>query len=84
VKIYSGPTTDSTTSATLLWEIGHTDDVFFDSSNDLLMTSPLTIQFNHYLIVENVDDSRAELNDVTVYGLALSTCVHNMVVERGA
>lgn len=84
VKIYFSPTTNSSSGATLLWEIGSVDNIFFDASTDSITTSPLTIQNNHFIIVENVDDSRAGLNDISVIGADTNFAVHSLVVERGA
>jgi len=82
VKLWSAPTTNSTTSATLLVEYGGTDSTHFDASNDLLTMPPVKIQNNHYLVVENVDDSRAGTNNVGVIGIQSGKI--GFVVERGA
>jgi len=79
-KIYSGPTDNSTASATLLLEYGSdATSGHFDAPNqgDLMTTSPLTISNNHYIIIENVDDSRAGTND-----LVLRPGNYSIVVER--
>lgn len=66
IRIYSAPTSDSTSSATLLFEFGTGDTNAFDSSGNTMTVSGLKIQNNHYLVLENVDDSRAGTNDVFV------------------
>lgn len=80
VRVYSGPTTNSTTGATLLWEFG-TDGTsgIFDTSGQRVTTPPLKISNNHFIIVENVDDSRAGTNNI----LPLANRANaNFVVER--
>ena len=84
VRVYSGPTTNDITGATLLWEVGQVDSAFFDLTANVITTSPLTISNNHYLIVENVDDSRTGTNDIRVSDQANNAQVTNFVVERGA
>jgi len=84
IKIYSGPTTDSITGATKVFETGQTDGGYFDAANDLLTLPPVKIQNNHFIIVENVDDSRAGTNAVGLIGTNSLNTVTSFVVERGA
>ena len=85
VKIWSGTVTDSLSgSTTLLWEFGQVDSTFFDASSDSLTTPPMKIAAGRYLIVENVDDSRAGDNSVKVLGLNNDPSLKSFVVERGA
>lgn len=80
IKIWSGPTADSTTSATLLWEIGKlsTTEYLSQSDVDRITTRTLKIQNNHYLTIENVQESRAGTNNVTI---GIDSTV-NYVIER--
>ena len=85
IKVYSGPTTDSTSGATLVWEVGQVDNDFYDGDGDAITTPPLKIQNNHFIIVENVDDSRAGTNNFQVTGtIVTGVSVNSIVVERGA
>ena len=78
VKIYSGPTENSTASATLLFEIGSvTTFGILNATGEKLTTPILKIQDNHFLTVENVDDSRAGANNIN-YDSSVG-----WVVERG-
>lgn len=63
IKVYSAPTTDSTSSAT---EVFDYDGTNFNASTSLLTTPPLKISNNHYIVIENVDESRVGNNDVDV------------------
>jgi len=77
VKIYSGPTENSTSGATLLFEVGRdANSGILNAQGEQLTTPVLKIQNNHFLTVENVDDSRAGINDIRFSGI-------NWVVERG-
>lgn len=83
VKIYSAPTTDSTSSATLLFEIGKADNSVFNANNDSYTTPPLKIQNNHFIVVENVDDSRAGTNNVDIVGSTSSgNLASTTIIER--
>lgn len=84
VKIYSGPTTDSVTGATLLLEVGAVVTGFLNASDNRFTTPPLKIQNNNFIIVENVDDSRAGINNLIVLGGATAGGIFSIVVERGA
>jgi len=84
VKIYSGPTTDSTSGATLLFEYGQNNHSDFDASTDFLTTPPLTISNNHYLIVENVDDARTGTNDIDISGEGSTYTWRSFIVERAS
>ena len=66
VKIYSSPTDDSATGAILLFEIGTVDTPAFDGPTDSLTVSNLKIENNHYLVVENVDESRVGDNSLKI------------------
>jgi len=77
IKLHSSPNDNSTTSATLLFEVGAgTANSILDADNEELTVGPLRISNNHYLVIENVDDSRAGSNDIRV-------SVPGWVVERG-
>jgi len=84
IKIHSGPTTDSTSGATLLFEFGQQDHNDFDASGDTLTTPPLTIQNNHYIIVENVDDTRTGTNNIKIKGQSGAFVWRSFVVERAS
>lgn len=76
VKVYSSPNDNSTTSATLLFEFGaNTGTNFMDANGEKFTTPKLAIQTNHYLVVENVDDSRSGTNNIQVQ--------EGWIVERG-
>jgi len=66
VKVYSSPNNDSTSGATLLFEYGTASSSFFDTAGDNIGLSNLRIQNNHFLVIENVDDSRAGPNHITI------------------
>ena len=83
MRVYYNSTTDSTAYATLLFEIGQQDSGFFDASSDRITTPPLTIPTGNYVIVENVDASRAGTNDIRVIDQTSSTIIASLVVERG-
>lgn len=77
VKIWSGGTVNSISGATLLFEINSAVVVtILDNAAEKFTTPILTIQNNHYLTIENVDDSRAGTNDISVAS-------DSWVVERG-
>lgn len=84
VKIWSGATVNSTSGATLLYEVGGEDTVFFDGLNDTLTVGPLKVQNNHYLTIENVDDSRTGSNDIGLSDYIATAGITNIIVERGA
>jgi len=84
VKIYSAPTTDSISGATLVFETGQVDNDNFDAGGDYVTTPPLKIQDNHYIVVENVDDSRAGTNNVRTLGVTVVPQSTSLIVERGA
>lgn len=69
VRVYSSPTTDTIAGGTLVWETGQSDSTFFDAASDQLTSPPMQIQNNHFIVVNNVDDSRAGTNNVQVLGL---------------
>jgi len=76
-KIYSAPTDNSTASANLVYEFGsEAASTFMDALNDRLTTPPLPISDNHFIVVENVDDSRAGTNNIQLNG------IDSVVVER--
>ena len=83
MKVYYGPTTYTVTGATLLFELGWTDNAFFDGNGNLITTHQLTIPTGNFIIVENVDDSRTGTHDIRVNGQTEGT-MHSVVVERGA
>ncbi len=79
VKVYSSPNDNSTSSATLLWEYGNSaSSSMFKAAGDLLTSPPLKIQNNHYIVIENVDESRAGDNTIDLYARANTS----FVVER--
>ena len=83
VKIWSAPTTDSITAATLVFETGDSDNNYFDANLDRLTTPPCRIQDNHFIVVENIDDSRAGTNNVNVIGVVETSEASTVIVERG-
>lgn len=82
MKVYYGPTTDTVTGATLLFEFGQDDAAFFDADGNAITTPPLTMPTGNYIIVENVDDSRVGTNDIQVLDLA-SNVTYGVSIERG-
>jgi len=74
IKIYSAPTTNSKVGATELFDYDGPD---FDANNQLITTPILEIQNNHYIVVENIDESRAGTNSIDF------VLRNSLVVERG-
>ena len=74
IKLYSAPDDDSTASgAVLLYEADQAS--LLASSSDVFTTPPLPISNNHYLVIENVDESRGGTNNITAN-------FYSAVVER--
>ena len=66
-KIWSSPNDNSITGATLLYEVGTVDVAgLFDTAGDELTFVDCKIADNHFLVIENVDDSRAGTNNFVV------------------
>lgn len=65
-RVYSAPNSGNLTGALLRWEIGTTQTNILDADLELLTTPPLFINDNHFIVVENVDDSRAGINSILV------------------
>jgi len=85
IKVYSAPTEDSSSGATLVWEYDEQDGINFDADGDLITTPPIKIQNNHFIVVENVDDSRAGTNNLRIMGRNVDpTGATTIIVERGA
>jgi len=78
IKIFSSPTTNSITSATLLYEYGSQQTPMLNADGEKLSITGLKIQDDHFLVIQNVDDSRAGLNSITIG----STEIEAFVVER--
>lgn len=76
IKVWSGPTENSTTSATLEFEIGSAAGFWLNAAGESVTVGPIIIQNNHYITLENVDDSRAGTNNISV-------TLGAFVVERG-
>lgn len=76
VKIFSSPSDDSITSATLILDIDQSG--ILDANGEILTVLCPNIQNNHYLVIQNVDESRAGDNSISVQPTSIS-----YVVERG-
>lgn len=76
IKFWSSPNDNSKTSATALYEFGSTTLSIMDATGEVMTIGPLAIQDNHYLVLENIDDSRAGTN-------SLEVIKNSWVVERG-
>ena len=76
VKVWSSPNDNSTTSATLILDIDQ-PGVLNANGEAMTVVCP-KIQSGHYLVIENVDESRAGANDVHIPNVLVS-----YVVERG-
>jgi len=66
-KLYSAPTDNSTAAATEIFDYDGDGKVGMDAAGEhLTVLIPESIQNNHYLVLENVDESRAGVNDIHV------------------
>ena len=66
IKVYSSPTDNSATGTVVFDYDGDGKGNFNSSTEELTVLIPNSIAANHYIVIENVDESRAGVNNIRV------------------